>query len=108
MAQVAQEVVQEAHRNRTATRAKRYVQCSLADMCARKHMNRSIICTWRQTVKMDSQTGRAKRYAQYCFEDMSALERFMLRELGCNFCNFANATSNCANIKSLKNHWKYV
>jgi len=51
---------------------------------------------------MGSETGRAKRYAQYGFEDMSALERFMLRELGCKFCNFANATSSCANIKTLK------
>ena len=37
-----QEAVQEALRNQTEERAKRYAQCALADMCAQKHMNHCI------------------------------------------------------------------
>ena len=40
--QVPKGAVQEAQRNRTVTRAKRYAQCGLGDMCARKHMNHYI------------------------------------------------------------------
>ena len=37
-----QKALQEAQRNRTTTRAIRYVQCGLVDMCARSNVNRSV------------------------------------------------------------------
>ena len=39
-AKVAKEAAQEVRRDETGTRAKRYAQCGLADMRARKRMNR--------------------------------------------------------------------
>ena len=75
--QVAQEVVQEAQQNRTATRAKRYAQCGPADMCARKHMKRCIFEASSQDAKMRPEAGRAKRYAQCVFVDMNAFKRIM-------------------------------
>ena len=42
-AQVAKEVVQQAQWNGAGTRAKRYAQCGLADMCAPDHMNYYIV-----------------------------------------------------------------
>ena len=45
---------------------------------------------------------RARRYAQCGFEDMSALQRSMLRQVDCVFCNFAITTSKCVNTKLLK------
>ena len=41
-AKVAKEAAQEARPDETETRAKRYAQCGLADMCARKHRNHCI------------------------------------------------------------------
>ena len=41
-AKVAKEAAQEDRRDEAGTRAKRYAQSGLADMCARKHMNRCI------------------------------------------------------------------
>ena len=52
--------------------------------------------------------GRAKRYAQCHFVDMSALKHIMLEHVRCVFYNFAKTTSTSANIKTLKFHWKYV
>ena len=52
-AKAAKELVQEAGRNRTGTRAKRYAERGLGDMCARKHMNHLIFGTWSQEAKMD-------------------------------------------------------
>ena len=40
VARVVEDAVQEAHRNRATTLAKRYAQCGLADKCAQKHTNR--------------------------------------------------------------------
>ena len=76
---VAKETVQEARRNRTATRAKRYAQCGPADMRARKHMKRCIFEASRQEAKMRPEVRRARRYAQCVFVDMHAFKRFMLR-----------------------------
>ena len=76
---VAKETVQEARRNRTATRAKRYAQCGPADMCARNRMKRCIFEASSQDAKMRPEAGRAKRYAQCVFVDMNAFKRFMLR-----------------------------
>ena len=42
VARVVEDAVQEAHRNRATTLAKRYAQCGLADKCAQKHTNRLI------------------------------------------------------------------
>ena len=72
---VAKETVQEARRNRTATRAKRYAQCGPADMCARKHMKRCIFEASRQEAKMRPEVGRARRYAQCGPADMCAGKR---------------------------------
>ena len=74
---VAKEKVQEARRNRIATRAKRCAQRGPADMCARKHMKRCIFEASDQDAKMRPEAGRAKRYAQCVFVDMSALKRNM-------------------------------
>ena len=52
---------------------------------------------------MGREMGRAKRYAQWHFVDISAIERFMLRQVGCIFCNCAKTTSNSVNIKQSKN-----
>ena len=57
---------------------------------------------------MGPELGRAKRYAQYHFEHIGALEQFMLRQVVCIFYNFAKASSSSANIKTLKFHSKYV
>ena len=57
---------------------------------------------------MGSETGRAKRYAQYGFEGMSALERFMLLYIDCVFCNFAKKKSNDINIQQTTNHVRFV
>ena len=99
---VAKEKVQEARRNRTATRAKRYAQCGPADMCARKHMKRCIFEASSQDAKMRPEAGRAKRYAQCVFVDMSAFKRIMSQQRVYCFCNFAKLKPNCANMKSLK------
>ena len=74
---MAKETVQEARRNRTATRAKRYAQCGPADMCARKHMKRFIFEASSQDAKMRPEAGRAKRYAQCVLVDMNAFKRIM-------------------------------
>ena len=105
---VAKETVQEARRNRTATRAKRYAQCGPADMCARKHMKRCIFEASRQEAKMRPEVGRARRYAQCVFVDRSAFKRIMSKQRDIFFCNFAKLKPSCANIKTLKNRWKYV
>ena len=52
---------------------------------------------------MGQEMGREKRYVQYHFVDISAIERFMLRQVGCIFCNFAKRTSNNVNIKQSTN-----
>ena len=57
---------------------------------------------------MGPDMGRQKRYGQCHFVDISALERFMLRQVVCMFYNFVKAPPNSANIKTLKFHWKYV
>ena len=41
--EIAKEVIQEAHRNGTETRTKRYAQRGLRDKCPQKHMNLSLI-----------------------------------------------------------------
>ena len=41
----------------------------------------------------------AKCYAQCFFVDIIAIERFMLRHVGCIFYIFAKSTSNSVNIK---------
>ena len=105
---VAKEKVQEARRNRTATRAKRYTQCGPADMCARKHMKRCIFEASRQEAKMRPEVGRARRYAQCVFVDRSAFKRIMSKQRDIFFCNFAKLKPSCANIKTLKNQWKYL
>ena len=105
---VAKETVQEARRNRTATRAKRYAQCGPADMCARKHMKRCIFEASSQDAKMRPEAGRAKHYAQCVFVDMNAFKRIMSEQRIKFFCNFAKLTRSCASIKTLKNHLKYV
>ena len=51
---------------------------------------------------MGWEMGRAKRYAQCHFVDISAIERFMLRQVGCIFGDFAKTTSNSVNIKQSK------
>ena len=48
---------------------------------------------------MGPEVGREKRYAQCHFVDISAIERFMLRQVGCIFSNFVKATSIGANIE---------
>ena len=51
---------------------------------------------------MCPESGRAIRYAQCHFGDIGALERLMLRQVGCIFCNRTNATSSCVNLKQWK------
>ena len=85
----AQEAVQEVQRNRTETRAKRYAQCVLGDMCAQKHMNYCMFGTSSQEAKMCPKSGRAKRYAQCHFGGMSVLKPVVLRQIRCVFLNFA-------------------
>ena len=80
MVRVAKETVQEARRNRTATRAKRYAQCGPADMCARKHMKRYMFEASNQEAKMCPEAGRARRYAQCVFVGMSAFKRIMSQQ----------------------------
>ena len=77
---VAKETVQEARRNRTATRAKRYTQCGPADTCRRKHMKCCIFEASRQEAKMRPELGRARRYAQCVFVDRSAFKRIMSKQ----------------------------
>ena len=96
--QVAKETVQEARRNRTATRAKRYAQCGPADMCARKHMKRCIFEASSQDAKMRPEAGRAKRYAQCVFVDRSAFKRIMSKQRVIVCCNFAKLKPSGANI----------
>ena len=57
---------------------------------------------------MGPEMGGAKRYAQCQFVDMSALKRFVFGQVRCVFYNFAKPMSICANMNSLKNHWKNV
>ena len=76
---VVKETVQEARRNRTATRAKRYAQCGLGDMCAKKHTNHRNLGTHGRETKMRPESEGAKRYAQCVLVDMNAFKRFMLR-----------------------------
>ena len=105
MVRVAKETVQEARRNRTATRAKRYAQCGPADTCARKHMKRCIFEASSQDAKMRPEAGRAKRYAQCVFVDMNAFKRIMSQHRVHCFCNFAKLKPSYANIKTLKTIW---
>ena len=51
---------------------------------------------------MGPERERARRYAQCGFGDMSALQRLMLLQVDCVFCNFATTTSKCVNMKLLK------
>ena len=106
--QVAQEVVQENQQNRTATRAKRYAQRGPADMRARHHTKHSLFEAPSKAAKTLAEGGRAKRYGQCHFVDMSALKRIMAQER-VNFVGYlANLKPSRANIKTLKNQWKYV
>ena len=52
---------------------------------------------------MGPEMGRAKRYAQCHFVDMSALQRFMLGQVRCVLYNYAKPMSTGANIKTYKN-----
>ena len=72
---------QEAQRNRTETRAKRYAQYGLSERSLQKHGNYCIFLTCHQEAKMGPEMGGAKRYAQCHFVDMSDLERFMLEQV---------------------------
>ena len=78
--QVAQEAVQEAQQNRTATRTKRYAQRGPADMCARHHMKHNIFEASSKAAKTLAEGGRAKRYAQCHFVDMNAFKSIMAQE----------------------------
>ena len=100
---VAKEKVQEARRNRTVTRAKRYAQCGPADMCARKHMKRSVFEASRQEAKMRPEVGRARCYTQCVFVDKSAFKRIMSKQRDIFFCNLAKLKPSCAKIKTVKN-----
>ena len=51
---------------------------------------------------MGPEKERTRRYAQCGFGDMSALQRAMLRQVGCVVCNFAVTISNCVITKLLK------
>ena len=99
---MAKETVQEARRNRTATRAKRYAQCGPADMCARKNMKRCIFEASSQDAKMRPEAGRAKRYAQCVFVDMNVFKRIMSEQRIKFVCNFAKLKPSGDNIKILK------
>ena len=98
---VAKETVQEARRNRTATRAKRYAQCGPADMCVRNHMKHNIFEASSNDAKTHAEGGRAKRYAQCHFADMSAFKRIMAQERVNFFGYLAKSKPNRANIKTL-------
>ena len=93
----------EAQRNRTATRAKRYAQCGLGGMCAKRDTKQSIFWTSNQDAKFRPETERPRRYAQCGFVGMGALKRSMLRRVRCVFCNVAEMTSSGANAKSIGN-----
>ena len=51
---------------------------------------------------MCPQTGRAKRYAQCGFVDMSGRKRVMWQQVRGMFCDFAKTASNDDNTKSMK------
>ena len=104
--EVAKAAVQEAQRNRTETRAKRYSQCGLGDMCLQKHRNCYICLTCSNIANVGPEKRREKRYAQCHFVDMSVLKRVMLGQVRSVFYGCAKPTSIGANMKSLKNHWK--
>ena len=55
-----------------------------------------------QAQKSGPEMGRAKRYAQCVFVDMSALKRNMFGHVRRIVYNVREATPNCANIKLLK------
>ena len=97
-----QTATQEAQRNPTRTRAKRYAQRGLGDTCAPNHTNLCIFCASNRDAEMSPQTGRARRYAQCGFVDMGGLERFMSQHVRRMFCNFAKTTPSDDNIKSMK------
>ena len=98
----AQKAIQEAQRNPTPTRAKRYAQCGFGDKCAQNHTNHCIFCTPRRGAKMCPQTGRAKRYAQCGFVDMRGFKRVMWQQVRGMFCDLAKTASNDDNTKSMK------
>ena len=54
---------------------------------------------------MSPQTGRAKRYAQCHFVDMSAHKSVMLARACCMLGSLAEPTSIHVSIKMLKNRW---
>ena len=56
---------------------------------------------------MRPEVGRTIRYAQCVFVDMSAFKRIVSQHRVNCFCNFAKLKPSYANIKTLKNHWKY-
>ena len=68
-----QAATQEAQRNPTPARAKRYAQCDLGDKCAPNHTNHCIFFTSKQHAKMSPQTERAKRYT-HCHFGHKALQ----------------------------------
>mgnify|MGYP006888681704 CR=1 FL=1 len=105
---MAQEAVQEAQQNRTATRAKRYAQRGPADLCARDDMKHTIFEAFTSEAKSLAEGGRAKRYAQYHFADMSAFKRIMAQERVNFFGYLAKLKPSRANIKTMKKRWKYV
>ena len=97
-----QGATQEAQRNPTPTRAKRYAQCGLGDKCAQNHTNHCIFCTYNQHAKISPETERAKRYAQCGFVDIGGSERLTSQQVRCMFCNVAKTASSDDNIKSMK------
>ena len=72
-----QGATQEAQRNPSPRRAKRYAQSSLGGTCAQNH-TKSIYkcCTSSQGAKTSPEKESAKRYAQRGFMDIGGLERF--------------------------------
>ena len=95
-----QGATQEAQRNQTPMRAKRYAQCGLGDTCAQNHTNHFIFCTSCRDAKIASQTERAKRYTQCGFAGMKGLKRFMWQRVRCMFCNCAKTGPNGDGTKS--------
>ena len=57
---------------------------------------------------MSTESERAKRYAQCVFVGMNAFKRVMSQHRVDFFCNFAKMKPKSANVKTLKNQWKYV
>ena len=95
---------QEAQRNRTETRAKRYPQYGLGDMSLPKHGNYCIFLTCDNEAKNGRKMGREIRYAQRHFGDMSALKRFMLGQVRCVF--FITLPNRSRLQSTMKFHWK--